>query len=278
MSESFFIKEMKTYYMKFHPLCDNITPYRIIILTKEFYFMNTAKGTITDFTFKSEVLGEDLEILVYLPGNYSPLYKYNILIAQDGKDYFQLGRIGRTADELLDAKEMENTIIIGIPYKNVQDRRRKYHPDGEQNAAYIRFLAHELVPYLDEKYPTYQMGMGRALIGDSLGATVSLLTALQYPNTFGTVILQSPLANEKVMEEVKSFKDTHLLNIYHVIGTGETTVKTTDGKEEDFLTPNRELSQLIKDKGFPYFYDEFDGDHTWTYWQPDLKRALKQML
>lgn len=240
--------------------------------------MNIPKGTITDFTFSSKVLGEDLDILVYLPGNYSPLYKYNLLIAQDGKDYFQLGRIGRTADDLLQDKEIENTIIIGIPYKSVEDRRKKYHPEGEQHEAYVRFLAHELVPYLDEKYPTYQMGMGRALIGDSLGATVSLLTALQYPHTFGTVILQSPLVNEKVMAEVENFKPSHLLNIYHVIGKGETVVKTTDGSEKDFLTPNRKLSDLMKSKGFPYFYDEFDGDHTWTHWQPDLKRALKQML
>ncbi|MEC1155617.1 esterase family protein [Cytobacillus horneckiae] len=240
--------------------------------------MNIPKGTITDFTFSSKVLGEDLDILVYLPGNYSPLYKYNLLIAQDGKDYFQLGRIGRTADDLLQDKEIENTIIIGIPYKSVEDRRKKYHPEGEQHEAYVRFLAHELVPYLDEKYPTYQMGMGRALIGDSLGATVSLLTALQYPHTFGTVILQSPLVNEKVMAEVENFKPSHLLNIYHVIGKGETVVKTTEGSEKDFLTPNRKLSDLMKSKGFPYFYDEFDGDHTWTHWQPDLKRALKQML
>ncbi|MDQ0268697.1 alpha/beta hydrolase [Cytobacillus purgationiresistens] len=240
--------------------------------------MDIPKGTITDFTFSSKALGEDLEILVYLPGNYSPLYKYNILIAQDGKDYFQLGRIGRTSDELLQSRDIENTIIIGIPYKNVEDRRRKYHPDGEQHEAYIRFLAHELAPYLDEKYPSYQMGMGRALIGDSLGATVSLLTALQYPHTFGTVILQSPLVNEKVMSEVEAFNTTHLLNIYHVIGKEETAVKTTDGKEKDFLTPNRELSELMKKRGFTYFYDEFDGDHTWTHWQPDLKRALKQML
>ncbi|MEX3715080.1 esterase family protein [Cytobacillus horneckiae] len=240
--------------------------------------MNIPKGTITDFTFSSKVLGEDLDILVYLPGNYSPLYKYNLLIAQDGKDYFQLGRIGRTADDLLQDKEIENTIIIGIPYKSVEDRRKKYHPEGEQHEAYVRFLAHELVPYLDEKYPTYQMGMGRALIGDSLGATVSLLTALQYPHTFGTVILQSPLVNEKVMAEIENFKPSHLLNIYHVIGKGETVVKTTDGSEKDFLTPNRKLSELMKSKGFPYFYDEFDGDHTWTHWQPDLKRALKQML
>ena len=111
--------------------------------------MSHTRGTIKDITVASKELGEDIQLLVYLPASFSPLYKYSIIIAQDGRDYFQLGRIGRTADELLENKEIENIIIVGIPYKNVQDRRRKYHPSGEQHQAYIRFLAHELVPFLD---------------------------------------------------------------------------------------------------------------------------------
>jgi enterochelin esterase-like enzyme len=240
--------------------------------------MDFPRGSIKDIKIDSKELGEEISLLIYLPASYSPLYKYTVAIAQDGKDYFQLGRVGRIADELLSDKEIENLIIVGVPYKDVKDRWKKYHPDGEQNNAYIRFLAHELVPFLDREFPTYQMGMGRALIGDSLAATVSLMAAVHYPNTFGRLILQSPFVNQSVMEAVEEFNQPHLLNIYHVIGKGETAVKTTGGSEKDFLTPNRELSKLFKEKRFPYFYDEFDGDHTWTYWQPDLKRALKLMF
>lgn len=236
------------------------------------------KGKMVDVTIKSNELQEDIEVLVYLPATYSPLYKYSILIAQDGRDYFQLGKIGRIAEELYNQREIENLIIVGVPYKNVEDRRRKYHPNGEQNEAYIRFLAHELVPFLDAEYPTYQMGRGRALIGDSLAATVSLLTCLQYPNTFGKVLLQSPFVNEKVITAVENFEHAHLLSIYHTIGKKETEVKTTRNTIEDFLTPNRELQTVIESKAIPYFYEEFDGNHTWTYWQPDLRRALKHMF
>ena len=47
------------------------------------------------------------------------LYKYEVLIASDGKDYFQYGRIGRVVDELIDAEEIENVIVVGVPYKSV---------------------------------------------------------------------------------------------------------------------------------------------------------------
>lgn len=240
--------------------------------------MEYPKGTIKEFTLQSKELGEEMELLVYLPANFSPLYKYSLLIAQDGRDYFQLGRMGRLADELLYEREIENIIIVGIPYKDVKDRRRKYHPSGEQNQQYIRFLAHELVPFLDQEFPTYHMGSTRALIGDSLGATVSLMTAIQYPHTFGKVLLQSPYVDYSVLELVDNFSNGQLLDIYHVIGIQETEVKTTNGKFSDFLRPNRELSSIISKKPFTYFYEEFNGNHTWTYWQPDLRRALKLLF
>ncbi|WP_246197145.1 alpha/beta hydrolase [Cytobacillus depressus] len=240
--------------------------------------MERPRGTIKDITFSSKELGEDMQLLIYLPPSFSPLYKYSLLIAQDGRDYFQLGRIGRSADELLEKQEIENIIIVGIPYKNVEDRRKKYYPNGDQYQAYIRFLAHELVPFLDAEFPTYQMGMGRALIGDSLGATVSLMAAMKYPHTFGKVILQSPMVNEEVLKTVENATGPHLLEIYHVIGKEETVVETTTKEEMDFLTPNRKLSKLFSDNKFPYFYDEFEGNHTWKYWQPDVKRALKMMF
>lgn len=219
-----------------------------------------------------------MQLLIYLPANFSPLYKYSLLIAQDGRDYFQLGRIGRLADEYLFEREIENLIIVGVPYKNVEDRRKKYHPEGVQSQAYIRFLAHELVPFLDQEFPTYHMGSTRALIGDSLGATVSLMTALQYPHTFGKVLLQSPYVDQQVMELVADFSEPQLLDIYHIIGKQETKVQMTNGKLGDFLTPNRQLSKLLKERPFTYFYEEFNGNHTWTYWQPDLRRALKMLF
>jgi enterochelin esterase-like enzyme len=236
--------------------------------------MEFPKGSVKELTLYSKELGEEMTLLIYLPANFSPLYKYSLLIAQDGRDYFQLGRVGRVADELLYERQIENIIVVGIPYKNVADRRRKYHPDGDQNEAYIRFLAHELVAFLDKEFPTYHMGSTRTLIGDSLGATVSLLTALQYPHTFGKVLLQSPFVNERIIDMVKDFTEPQLLQIYHVIGNQETEVMMTNGKTGDFLQPNRELSKLFSDMPFTYFYDEFNGNHTWTYWQPDLKRAL----
>ncbi|MFC5604608.1 alpha/beta hydrolase [Sporosarcina koreensis] len=233
-------------------------------------------GKIEEVLFYSKALDEEMQLLIHLPHQYSPLYKYSVLIASDGKDYFQYGRIGRVVDELVDEGEINNMIVVGIPYKSVTERRRMYHPEGDRHENYIRFLAHELVPYIDENYPTYQVGAGRGLIGDSLAATISLLTASKYPNCFGKVILHSPYVDDYVLEKVEAVKDPSAFSIYHVIGEEETEVKTTQDGTQDFLTPNRELNKLIKRKGFSYYYEEFKGDHTWKYWQQDVPRAIKK--
>lgn len=240
--------------------------------------MNILKGTLQDLLFYSYELKEDISLLVYKPANFSPLYKYHLLVTADGTDYFQLGRMARLCDDLLSEKEIENIIVVGVPYHTTKDRREKYHPTGTKHEAYIRFLAHELIPFLDQEFPTFQMGMGRALIGDSLGATISLLAAIKYPNTFGKVILQSPYINNSVLEKVIHANTTSLLSIYHSIGKNETAVEVTYDKVYDFLTPNRELNKYLKNHSLSYVYNEFDGDHTWTYWQGDLRTSLKAMF
>lgn len=234
--------------------------------------MNT--GSVNTIQFYSNVLQEELKLYIYVPANYSPLNDYHVLIASDGNDYFQLGGITRLADALIDNYEIENVIIVGVPYKDIQDRQRKYIPTGDQHEAYLQFLAHELVPYLDEQYATNQSPMNRGLIGDSMAATVSLMAALKYPDVFGKVIMQSPYVDNVVLEKVAQFEQPNVLSIYHIIGTDEHKVVTSDKTIKDFLTPNRQLHDLMLEKGYSSFYDEFNGNHTWKYWKPDLKRAL----
>lgn len=66
--------------------------------------------------------------------------------------------------------------------------------------------------------------------------------------------------------------------MYHIIGLREDKVVTTDKTIKDFLTPNRALHELIGELGIPCFYEEIEGNHTWKYWKPDLKRALIEIF
>ncbi|WP_047982358.1 alpha/beta hydrolase [Ornithinibacillus contaminans] len=233
------------------------------------------KGKMLEREIMSNFLNELMTLKIYLPEAFSPLYKYHICIMQDGNDYYQLGRIATLSDQLHDDAAIENTVFVGIHYKDREDRLRKYHPAGEQHAAYTKFLVKEVVPLLDDFLPTYHMGGTRALMGDSLAGTLALVTAINYPHTFGKVIMQSPLVDDMVLESVRNADHLHGLEIYHTIGTAETSVETTLKPDVDFLTPNRALNELLGQKGLTYTYKEIpDGIHTWKYWQKDMIHAL----
>jgi enterochelin esterase-like enzyme len=240
--------------------------------------MATQKGTMQDYTIYSNALEEEVTLLAYLPSTFSPLHKYSLLIAQDGKDYFMYGKIKSVIEQLMENGEIDRTIVIGIPYHDVKDRYEKYHPNGKKNSQYLRFLAHELVPFLDQTFPTHQIGKGRALIGDSLGGTVSLMAGLLYPHTFGKIAMQSPYIDEGIITKIRQFSEPSLLQIYHSVGTKETAVKTTSGQVRDFIASNRKAREALAEKGFLYKYTEFDGGHAWTHWQPDVPRAIAWIL
>ena len=237
------------------------------------------KGKMVEEIIESKYLAESLTLTLYQPEAFSPLYKYNICIMQDGNDYYQMGRIATLSDKLHANNEITNTVFVGIHYRDKFDRSKKYHPNGEQQADYIKFLVHEVVPLLDDILPTYHMGQSRALIGDSLAGTLALMTALKYPNTFGKVMMQSPYVDQTVIDAVEQASNIHAIDIYHTIGTAETAVKTTDGQTLDFVTPNRDLSKALTAKGASYTYRELeDGIHTWKYWQKDLPNVLMTMF
>ncbi|QDP39813.1 alpha/beta hydrolase [Radiobacillus deserti] len=236
------------------------------------------KGKMMERQMESKFLEETMTVKWYVPEMFSPLKSYQLCIMQDGEDYFRIGKIATWSDQLHEEGDIEDTVFVGIHYKDKFDRLDKYHPDGAKLEAYMNFLVKEVVPLLDEEISTFQIGGSRTLMGDSMAGTFALMTALRYPNTFGKVIMQSPFVNKTVMDAVANSKNLDQLSIYHTVGNKETEVQTTRDGVLDFITPNRELQELLASKGTSYEYVEFDGNHTWKYWQQDIKQALKTMF
>ncbi|MBQ0140352.1 MAG: esterase family protein [Kurthia sp.] len=236
------------------------------------------KGSIMTTTLFSEALQEEMKLLIYVPASYTPMIEYPIAIASDGNDYFQLGSLSRILDEKIEEGDIEEHIVVGIPYINSQDRRQKYMPDGEKHQAYLTFLAEELMCYLNEHYSISQLPSDHILMGDSQAATVSLLALVKYPEVFQQAILHSPQVNEQVLSLAQNLPEDIQFHIYHAIGKGETEVQTRDGQIKDFLTPNRQLHEVLQDFGIDYEYAELPGDHTWKTWKPDLPRAIVRIF
>ncbi|WP_018921475.1 alpha/beta hydrolase [Salsuginibacillus kocurii] len=236
------------------------------------------EGEMKVIHIDSEYLQERVQVKLYIPPNYNDLYTYHLAITQDGQDYFHLGKIGRKMEEFILEENGEETIVAGIVYPSVNVRRAWLHPDSNQHSSYLHFLVRELLPILEERFHTYELPFGRTLIGDSLGATTALNACIRYPSCFARAILQSPYVNASFLEAVKHAEKLSSADLYHSIGLQETRVHTTDQRILDFLSPNRELNQILQTQVENYTYKELEGDHTWVSWEPDLKHALWYMF
>ena len=75
-----------------------------------------------DRTIDSKHLHESITIKIYEPEQFDSLYEHNVIIMQDGDDYFHLGRIATVSDRLHDQFDIVNATFVGIPYKDRFDR------------------------------------------------------------------------------------------------------------------------------------------------------------
>lgn len=231
------------------------------------------KGSIEEVTIFSQYLGTQERLMIYTPHRYSPLYSYPVLYVQDGDDYLSLGRLPSLLDKLSDTRETEDVIVVFIPVDKAE-RTSRYHPKGSSYAAYKRFLAEEVVSFMDRNYSTHPLGHARTLLGESLGGVVSLFTALTYPHTFGQVASQSGAFTPDLCQSIKEWNVDSSLSIYLEIGERESFIETSRGNL-NLVEGNEVLRDVLVQKEITLRYETFEGDHTWGYWQENLPRILQ---
>ncbi|KQL43893.1 enterochelin esterase [Brevibacillus choshinensis] len=231
---------------------------------------------LEEIILDSRHLGTPEKLIVYTPERYSPLYSYPVLYIQDGDDYLAMGRMATLLDRMIGEKELPDLVAVFLPVDK-KKRQDRYHPDGSEHLAYRRFLADEVVSYIDSHYSTETLGNARTLIGESLGGVVSLFTAFAYPHTFGQIACQSIAMDAQLNRRVADTAFEVPYTIYLEIGTEETAVTSARGPL-DLVAANEELRDILQTKMATLVYETFEGDHTWGHWQANLPRMLRSLF
>ncbi|MED4603871.1 alpha/beta hydrolase-fold protein [Paenibacillus validus] len=234
------------------------------------------KRTIVKELVPSTYLGENRALRIYLPPGYNELLSYPVIYCQDGEDFFNFGRIATAMNRLIYDHNADPAIIVGVDVdKSV--RTSEYAPGGERFAAYCRFFAEELLPFTEHHYPVRTDSNERILAGDSLGGTVSLHLALDYPSLFKQVISLSGAFLQSTQARIAEERDLSWLSLSMLIGTEETEVSTGRGTF-DFLEANRITKQLLVARSCQLEYMEKPGKHLWGFWQQELPAMLLRFL
>lgn len=182
-----------------------------------------SSGKIIEYVdFKSNIIGQRT-IRVWLPDNYSPQIKHQVLYVHDGQMLWdanvtwnkQEWQLDETLSKLLKEKKIKPTIVVAVdnagknrhseyfpqkPFESLspqkQDSLYALYRNPDQilfqgkiySDQYLKFLTDELQPFIDQNYSTHRDASHRFIMGSSMGGLISMYALCEYPKVFGGAI------------------------------------------------------------------------------------------
>lgn len=212
---------------------------------------------------KSKVLGYNIGYWVHVPpGDHQDL---PVLFVTDGKWYKEEGGLIGISARLIEQTKAAPHMLVFVdaynPDKLSQNRRNQQF---FCNSRYLKFYREELIPEIDNNYPTNGSRESRGILGVSFGGLNSIYFALKGSDLFGKVGIQSP-APHPCPDIYEDFADVDKLPIEVFLSTG--TVNDKAG-----IT--RRFKSILDRKGYEYKYLEVPEGHNWRNWRPLLDDVL----
>ncbi|MGN7299122.1 alpha/beta hydrolase [Ferdinandcohnia sp. SAFN-114] len=223
-------------------------------------------------TFYSSHLNKTLDYMVLtLSENIEDAY---LLYVQDGRDYIELGGLEDAIQDLVSANpELANHLVLVLIHPGDSiERWESFSRTGAFFHQYLRFMNDEFIPEFERN-----LGVSvsrRGLLGDSLAGNISINIALEKPESWTHLLLQSPAISDGDIERVEEV-DFAGWNVLQTVGTYEDEfVSSISDQKLLILTRNRELYRSFTTKNINVQYIETEDEHLWKVWERDLPRAL----
>jgi S-formylglutathione hydrolase FrmB len=164
---------------------------------------------------------------------------------------------------------------------------------------YESYILTELIPDVEQRYRTIQSRYGRSIAGLSMGGYGSLKFGLKSPaafafaasmsGAFGVTRFTEQQLGERFAFSLKLFgpagSETRVSNDLFAIVEKLTPAQVGSlpyfyfdcGTEDSPLIfpSNRDLSALMFEKKIPHEFRLLPGDHSWAYWDRQVREILK---
>jgi enterochelin esterase-like enzyme len=198
-----------------------------------------------------------------------------VLILFDGEEAKMLSKIPMILDNLFADRRIPPMIAVFLaqPY----ERREA---DLACSDATNLFLIKELLPWLRGEYKIRTAAGRTVAAGASLGALAAAYAALRHPEEIGRVLSQSGSfwwgKTDAEPEWLTSeFKSKSRVNARFYLDVG---LMETNGGAISQLETNRRLAAVLRSKGYPVVYREFNGTHSYPCWRAEFADALLSLL
>jgi enterochelin esterase family protein len=237
---------------------------------------NARPGSLETVVLASQAFGEPRAVQVYLPARFRPTRRYPLLVVHDGPDFLRYAGLKTVLDNLIHRLEIPPLIAA----LTESPRRLSEYAD---DATHARFLAGELLPALEARYPLARTRDARCLLGASFGAVASLSAAWRHPGVFGNLCLLSGSfaftdigAHDRgpVFDPVVDFVNAFRANP----GRPSERIYLACGIYESLIYYNRSLYPLLQSTGMNVRFTEVRDGHNWENWRDRLREGLSWLF
>jgi putative tributyrin esterase len=267
-------------------------------------YAQAQRASVETVQYQSKLVNGTLPYNVILPPDYqaSRTTRYPVLYLLHGHGGHYTDWVTRT--NVADYAAQYRMIIV-MPEGN-----NSWYVDGASvrtasgsdrpGDKYESYILQELLPDVDKRYRTIQSRYGRAIAGLSMGGYGAIKYGLKHPAVFVFVASMSGAFGvtrytEKEMGGanwepfLKTFgalgSETRKANDIFEIAKALTTGRVASlpyfyfdcGTEDvaQHFDRNRELSELFLEQKIPHEYRELPGNHSWEYWDQQVREVLK---
>jgi putative tributyrin esterase len=264
-------------------------PIRVILLSFFLCVSAAANGRVETVQFQSKIVSTTLPYNVILPTDYdtSRSTRYPVL-------YLLHGLTGHFSDWVTRTNianyAAEYRMIVVTPEGN----------DSWYVDKYESYILKELVPDVQQRYRTIEARYGRSIAGLSMGGYGAIKFGLKSPSTFVFAGSMSEAFSITRLSE-EQIRKAGWGDSFNVFGPLDSETRRADdlfsliekltparvsslpyfyfdcGTEDSPLIfpSNRELAGVMFEKKIPHEFRQLPGDHSWSYWDRQVREVLR---
>jgi len=249
---------------------------------------------VETFTLQSQVFKNARTIRVLLPPGYDGAGgRYPVLYLNDGYEVFAYWDLPSVVTPLIQQKRIVPLIVVGIdhaaererPDEDLSARSNEYlpypaaidptaqHPQGKH---YPKFLLHEVMPAVAQRFRTRAGANNLAIGGASLGALAALYTVVKEPMAFGKLLLESggtPPPGSPMLSDLQRARKLPA-TIWLALGTNETADSEANRQFVDNARNIDALMRRVSPRSCIRFAIEEGAHHESAAWSRRLPDAL----
>ena len=245
------------------------------------------EGRVEKHRFGSATLGNEREIAVYLPSNYSPhAAPYPLVVLFDEDSYLSLIPTPIILDNLISERRIPPAVALLVGNANgARDRELVCNPEFSQA------LVTELLPWAHSLYNLTTDPNYTVVAGSSAGGVAAACSGLWHPEAFGNVLVQSgafhrsPAVGSNTADSssepnwvTRQFISNPKKPVRFYLEAGSAEFNATGNAADSILFCTRTLRDVLRAKGYQVRYQEFEGGHDYLSWRGTLANALIALL